>query len=273
MAAGYTGREMKAILQELDYRRFKDPSLLERVPVMGPLASLILEKGLYEGDFLEKWLEDLLGQKGVSTFGDLILPEYRDEPRYRFKLRVITSDITRGCLLVLPQDIAEYGIPAEELGVARAVRMSMSIPFFYKPVKLQNRRTGTASYLVDGGLLSNFPVWLFDTEGAAPEWPTFGFKLVEPGEGKPHRVRGPISLLSALFATMLEAHDRRHIKEQHFVRTIAIPTLGIGTTEFDIPRERSEALYQSGRAAAERFLTTWDFAGYIAKYRQPASPA
>ena len=81
--------------------------------------------------------------------------------------------------------------------------MSMSIPFFYEPVKLVNRQTKAASYLVDGGLLSNFPVWLFDTEGTQPAWPTFGFKLVEPGAGKPRRVRGPISLLTALFATAM----------------------------------------------------------------------
>lgn len=237
------------------------------MPGVGPLLSLVLEKGLYEGNFLESWLGDLLGKKGVRTFGDLSLEEYRGDPRYRFKLRVITADITRARLLVLPQDIAEFGIAPEELEVARAVRMSMSLPFFYEPVKLVNRQTGATSYLVDGGLLSNFPVWLFDTEGARPEWPTFGFKLVEPGEGKPRRVRGPISLLTALFATMMEVHDARHVKEQHFVRTIPVPTLGIGTTEFDISRERSEALYQSGREAAAKFLATWDFADYVAKYR------
>ena len=69
---------------------------------------------------------------------------------------------------------------------------------------------------------------------------------------------------------MMEAHDARHVKEQNFVRTIAIPTLGIGTTEFDISRERSQALYRSGREAAEKFLAGWDFAAYLAKYRKPA---
>jgi NTE family protein len=272
VAAGYGTGEMKEILEELDYRRFKDASLLDRVPLVGPLASLTLEKGLYEGDFLENWMGDLLRQKGIKTFGDLILEEYRDDQHYRFKLRVITSDISRGRLLVLPQDIADYGMRPEDLEVARAVRMSMSIPFFYEPVKLVNRQTKAPGYLVDGGLLSNFPVWLFDTEGAQPAWPTFGFKLVEPGAEQPHSVRGPISLLTALFATMMEAHDARHIKEQHFVRTIAIPTLGVGTTEFDISRKKSEALHQSGRQAAEKFFATWDFNDYVAKYRRLARP-
>ena len=67
---------------------------------------------------------------------------------------------------------------------------------------------------------------------------------------------------------MVEAHDKRYIKDEHFVRTIPIPTLSIGTTEFDISREKSEALYQSGRQAAEKFLATWNFAEYVDKYRR-----
>ena len=273
LAAGYSAAEMREIMEELDYNRFKDASPLDKVPLVGPLASLIrliFKKGIYKGRFFETWIRGLLREKNVETFSDLIMPDYRDNEQYRFKLRVVASDISRGRLLVLPQDIADFGIRPENLNVATAVRMSMSIPFFYEPVKLQNTKTNLVSYIVDGGMLSNFPVWLFDTEGEVPEWPTFGFKLVEPEEEHeiPHQVRGPISLLSALFSTMMEAHDARYIKDEQFTRTIPIPTLGVGTTEFDISREKSEALYQSGREAAETFFDTWDFAKYVDKYRR-----
>jgi len=259
---------MKSILDELDYNRFKDTSLLDRVPFVGPMTSLIFEKGIHEGRFFENWMRGLLREKNVETFSDLVLEEYKDDERYRFKLMVIASDITRGRLLVLPQDIADFGIRPEDLNVAAAIRMSMSIPFFFEPVTLRNMKTNQVSYIVDGGVLSNFPVWLFDTEGGIPEWPTFGFKLVEPEEGTPHRVRGPISLLAALISTMAEAHDARYIEDAQFVRTIPIPTLGVLTTEFDITKEKSEALYQSGRQAAEKFFATWDFADYSDKYRR-----
>jgi NTE family protein len=269
IAAGYTGPEMKEILKELDYNRFKDASLIDRVPLLGPLTSLVLEKGIYEGDFLLKWIKGLLKAKGIETFGDLILENHKGEEQYQFKLQVIASDITRGRMLVLPQGINDYGIIAEDLSVALAVRMSMSIPFFFEPIKLRDVKTGDISYIVDGGLLSNFPVWLFDTREGIPEWPTFGFKLAEPEEGQPNKIRGPISLLTSLFATMMEAHDARYIEDEHFIRTIAIPTLGVKTTEFDISPERSEALYQSGRQAAEKFFDGWDFGQYVNKYRPP----
>ena len=266
LAAGYTAVELKEIMQELDYNNFKDTSALDKIPLAGPLMSLIFEKGIYEGKFLENWLRGLLKAKNVETFRDLVLEEYKDDERYRFKLRVIASDISQGRLLVLPQDIADFGVRPEDLNVASAVRMSMSIPFFYEPVKLKNMKTNQSSFIVDGGLLSNFPVWLFDTEGDVPEWPTFGFKLAEPDENVPHQIRGPISLLAALFSTMAGAHDARYIKDEQFKRTIPIRTLGVGTIDFDISREKSEALYQSGRKAGEKFFNTWNFADYVKKY-------
>ena len=136
LAAGYSATEMREVMEELDYNRFKDASLIDRVPLAGPLASLVFEKGIYEGRFFETWIRGLLHKKNVETFHDLIVPEYKDNEQYRFKLRVIASDISRGRLLVLPQDIADFGVRPEALNVATAVRMSMSIPFFcWQPAK------------------------------------------------------------------------------------------------------------------------------------------
>ena len=266
LAAGYRAAEIKGILAGLDYKKFKDASAIDRIPLVGPLASLAFEKGIYEGKFFEDWIRELLRKKNVETFGDLVLDEYKSNKRFRFKLRIIASDISRGRLLVLPQDIAKYGIRPEDLNVAAAIRMSMSIPFFYEAVPLKNMKNNQVSYIVDGGILSNFPVWLFDPDKGIPERPTFGFKLVEPEEGAPHRVRGPISLLTALFSTMMEAHDARYIEDGNFIRTIPIPTLGVKTTQFNISRKKSEELYQSGRQAAKKFFTTWNFARYVGQY-------
>jgi NTE family protein len=46
-----------------------------------------------------------------------------------------------------------------------------------------------------------------------------------------------------------------------------IPTLGVHTTEFDITPDRKQAIYNSGREAAEKFLETWNYAGYLAEFR------
>ena len=268
VAAGYSGPEMRQILQELDYNRFKDPGWEDRIPIAGPIYSVLTEKGIYEGDFLEDLLRDLLADKGVHTFGDLVMDEFKDNPRYRFKLQVVAADVNRGQMLVLPRDIEQYGAMPDKLNVARAVRMSMSIPFFFRPVLLQDVSTGKTSFIVDGGVLSNYPVHLFDDGSADPPWPTIGYKLVDPQEGKPRDIRSALSMLTALFATMMEAHDARYIRDHNFVRTVPVPTMGVGTTEFDLSPEKSEALYQAGHKAAVEFFERWDFDEYKQKYRQ-----
>src|SRR5690606_15394480 len=127
----------------------------------------------------------------VKTFGDLVLEEFADDPRYRYRLRVVATDLTNGRLVVFPQDGRRYGVEPDSLPVAHAVRISISIPFFFSPVYFpppaNAQEKKNAAVMVDGGVLSNFPVWLFDSDGI-PEWPTFGFKIVEPSEGKPRRV-------------------------------------------------------------------------------------
>jgi hypothetical protein len=76
-----------------------------------------------------------------------------------------------------------------------------------------------------------------------------------------------VEYVTALVDTMIEAHDRLYIATDDFARTIAIPTLGVSATNFALTRDQSNALYESGRRAAEDFLRTWDFAQYVATFR------
>jgi len=175
--------------------------------------------------------------------------------------------VTSGEMVVLPKDISRYGIDPNSFEVAKAIRMSASIPYFFEPVKI--RRKGKkieTHYIVDGGLLSNFPVWIFDRD-QHPRWPTFGFRLISEKTGQPNRIYGPISLGFALISTMLEAHDTKHIKEQDFVRSILVPSIGIHATDFAISREQSKQLFQSGVQAANKFFNQWNFHQYAIKYR------
>lgn len=267
LAAGYRAALLKRLLDQVNYSDFCDGDALDRLPVVGKGLNIWFEKGIYRGHYLQEWLRELLERapRKVRTFADLRTGE--DDPRYRYRLQVIASDITNGRLLTLPGDIARFGIEPDALDVALAVRMSMSIPFFYEPVILKEGH-GEDVYIVDGGVLSNFPVWIFDDGTPDPPWPTFGYKLVEPGEGRPQAISSAFSLAEAVLRTMLEAHDARYLEADSFVRTIAIPTLGVRSTEFDLKRDRSEALYHSGRDGAEAFFAQWDFGAYKARFRQ-----
>jgi NTE family protein len=166
------------------------------------------------------------------------------------------SDVSRGRMVRLPWDYSAYGLNPDHQFVADAVRASMAIPYFYEPVNLKGR------YLVDGGLLSNFPIGLFDN---IDDWPTFGIKLAakEKALNTINPVTTPLEYAMAIFGTAQNAHDQLHIDDPCTQkRTIFVDTFDVKATDFDITADERAKLYQSGRKAAGKFLTTWDFAKY-----------
>ncbi|MBJ9988377.1 MULTISPECIES: patatin-like phospholipase family protein [Paenibacillus] len=258
LAAGFSADEMSEIVKTTPFESFLHRAPIFSTKVIGPAARLLLKKGLYSGEALEVWIHHILAAKGVKTFADI--PQG--------KLMIIASDITNGRILVLPEDLGKLGANPSRFAVSKAIRMSTSIPYFFDPVML--RMTGEAArgksfvdqfvYIVDGGLLSNFPLWLFDdaAEGAGQKpVPTIGFQMVGRTTNKPHLIRGPISMLQAMFETMLSAHDERYIEQENRFRTIKIPTLGVGTTQFHITPEESQQLYESGMQAGKKFFAGW----------------
>ncbi|WP_135549842.1 patatin-like phospholipase family protein [Paenibacillus cymbidii] len=270
LAAGYDGEQLRAIIEQTPFATFMGQSMLSSVKVVGPAVRLLLKKGLYSGDPLETWIERLLAAKGIRTFGDL-------RPQ---QLRIIASDISQGKLLVLPDDIAKYGIDPLQLTVARAVRMSASLPFFFDPVVIHRKKTfrktsplvsnlDTDIYIVDGGVLSNFPLWIFDDEQHGLNrdrrpTPTIGFQLVGRAAQKPRHIGGPLSMLQAMFTTMMDAHDERFIEKHNEFRTIKISTMGVRTTDFDLSKEESSLLFESGVRAASKFFQAWSYQTYVA---------
>ena len=283
VAAGYSSAELDEILMKLPFADFKDPDWLDKAGTPGKLVSLIREKGIYEGRFFRDWIARLLEAKGITRFGHVSF-EQEDRAEKGYRLKVIASDVTHRRMLVLPDDAGHLGIDPDELEIAYAVRMSMSIPIFFEPVVHENPKTGEEHLIVDGGMLSNFPVWLFDAKGREPRWPTFGLMLVEPDPKVPlgHRIRAEdhgvprgslIDYMKSLASTMMAAHDRLYLENATFARTVPIPTLGVGTTEFDIAPDRIRSLYESGHEAAVSFLDQWDFEAYIDEFRRGREPS
>lgn len=153
--------------------------------------------------------------------------------------------------------------------------MSACIPFFFQPI-IRRDFAGRPYRVVDGGLLSNFPIGIFDVAGP-PAYPTLGFRLVDtlPAPDRATTPRASESLWrfgQDLLNTMLTAHDRLYLDDHAYVRTIAIPVHGISGTQFNLNHSQIDLLYRSGQAAAEQFFSTWDFSAYKAAYRsgQPA---
>jgi len=218
----------------------------------------------------------------VRSFADL---RYIDaerppaNPDRAYRLVVNVSDITAGTLRQLPWDYQEQyqRDPAAE-PVVDAVRCSMSIPFFYEPV-VMNDGAGAKHWIVDGGMLSNFPIDLFDAPpGIQPRWPTFGIKLSSKPDAVQravaNEVHGMASMSLALLNTMTGFYDRMHIDDPSVLeRTIFVDTGHVRATDFGLASTQRDELFENGRAAATSFLDgapgqrAWDWERYKSTYR------
>ncbi|MFB7138510.1 patatin-like phospholipase family protein [Gottfriedia sp. NPDC056225] len=258
LASGYTGKELKVIMESLNYKKFITKTWLHYLPLIGLALNVLFKNGLYKNDFEEEWLDSLLSRKGIRFFDDL----------EEGKLKIIISDISNGKMVVLPDDLPEYGLTTKDITIAQAVRMSGTIPFFFQPIKLKTPYFNYPILLVDGGILSNFPIWIFDDH---QDWPTFGFRLIDDEIiGKPLEGHTPISFYKSIFITMRQAHDLRHLTAEVNERTIKIPTGDISSTDFYLTKKEKEALFTNGYQSAKKFLTTWDFEKF--KHNYPSEP-
>jgi NTE family protein len=129
-----------------------------RAALIKNIVTYSKEGCLFDGDYLEEWIYGMLKNRGIRTFGDLKsgLPDEVNPSGY--KVRVLAVDATREKVIVLPDDAIFYGINPDDLEVAKAVRMSASVPFAFKPVELKKKEGNIIkSYnIVDGGVLDNF---------------------------------------------------------------------------------------------------------------------
>jgi NTE family protein len=132
------------------------------------------------------------------------------------------------------------------------------------------------SVIIDGGTLSNFPVWIFDVDSPdkALARPTFGFTLTggKGVGGGANKVvaRMPWALRFGvdIFQTSLQAWDARFVSHSTRVRTVTVDAGDVGTTEFNLPPSAQDMLIANGRQAATRFLDTFDLADYENTYHR-----
>jgi NTE family protein len=266
LAADLPIDRLEALVGNLDFMHFlsrkSHPLILTRDPsreLNRPgwmILNLLLtwQLGGYSSDPFKEWLTAALAEGGVTAFADV----GRSDPQR--ELKVVISDITDGLMKVLPDDLPKD--QAKPFAVAEAVRLSMSIPFFFEPGRLGD------AVIVDGGILSNFPIWIYDEPDPQkrPEWPTFGFRLADRRVEGPATVTTAAQLAGAMVKTMMYASDRHYLSQRNLSRiiNIDITEVGVSVTQFNLTDEQKDQLYRNGYEATRAFfLKDWSWAGHL----------
>jgi NTE family protein len=252
LAVGYDAQSLRETLDKFDFAKIADYGPLGEAEIP---VNLELHRGATKGKALHAWIEALLAgaPRKATTFGDL-------EPG---KLQVVGVDLAHSRMVVFPQDVALYvdkdGRPLvpEEFPIADAVRISAGFPYFFPPMSLRDGHTKKEGVLVDGGVASAFPIFLFDRP--KPQHPTWGFRLY--GGRGPERpsytaIDGPlwpIDMLETIVDTSMNALDKLEMVAFK-PRTISIPTGNIPTLDFSLNDAQKKELYDSGYETAKKFF-------------------
>lgn len=261
-AVGYSAAEMKHIMvKEIAFTELLDDNgedLLALKSLPGDFSDstfkvdviwkyrvlvkrLLNDFGLYDGKKLQAFIQEKVHAKKREltsgfTFADMTRAGCKP-------LKIVVSNLGR-------RKPAIFSDGGEFSGcVLDAVRASMSYPFVFKPV------VSNQHHHVDGGLSSNLPLFLFETERQREDVPIFAFDLKPAPEEAASEYKFH-NFCGDMMNTALESGDylMREVLENINYVEVEMPQ-GINTLDFDLTQQQRDHLFLIGKDATTRFLT------------------
>lgn len=274
LAVGYSAAELTDLVATMKIQSFNDGQYI----FVGGTQRLIERFGWYRGDAFKKWIGEKIERKTGNaslTFGQLHNLTQQDSC---FKdLYVTVTNLTQQKAMVLSHE------HFSDLTIADAVRASMSIPLYYCAVfmdttgKFYERppRNIAADVLVDGGLLMNYPIGLFDQNRflsspnpyISPESPVFnaetiGLRLESAEQIKadaqnfglaPYPIRSFKTYMGAFYNLVSEAANRYNFRPEDLQRTISIDFKNVGAKVRKLSEIEKKTLIDSGKQCVGDF--------------------
>jgi len=247
----------------------------------GPnLYSLFEQGGWFTAEYFLDWLKRKLDEGNYNNkprnFSKLTLSQFYNITKT--DLSLVASNTSAHQILVLNHRTAP------DCPVVWAVRMSMSLPMVW-PEVIWQPEWGTyqgikieGDAVVDGGLLSNFPIELFISRDKVvqelmgiPKQDSAVIGLLidetrsvskETGEPKQPKSQQPsvtdvllVKRLLNLIDTVTQAHDKM-VMDANQNLVVRLPAAGYGTTEFDMDEQKRNSLVEAGKRAMQEFFST-----------------
>lgn len=265
VSLGYNSDEIFKIISSTKFQKFNDGEF----SVVGGISRIKTRFGWYKGGAFTKWLAEIISAKTGKS--DITFKELRDAGCK--DLYVVGTCLNKQRLFVFSAETYP------DMKVKDAVRISMSIPLYFeagfidstgKVSKKQNAQ-GDLDVVVDGGIIGNFPIFLFDEikKDASnkpiriPNYKTLGIRIDTDSQIKSDSltkelVSVPIKnisdYLTAFYVLTLENLNRNTLIPEDWDRTISVSSVGIAPKIKKLSAAQKEALIQSGEVHTAAFL-------------------
>jgi len=193
--------------------------------------------GLHSSMKIQSWLEELLkGKLKISSSQAFV--KFKDLPK---PLAIIATDVNSGTYKIWSTK------KTPEDSVAFAVRCSSTIPFFFQPVP------GDNTIYVDGGIISNLPLFLIDELELEDDIPALCFRLIQNIQTQKKSETG-YQLGENLIDCILNSQSKIQFELSTNFQLIDINTDDIQATDFDINDEKINKLIGNGKEAVINFI-------------------
>lgn len=258
MSLNYSAAEVVEIMMKIDFEKFEDGNDLE-----GPFR-LIEHYGWFKGNYFLHLMESYVEKKtrvggkpgnGRTTFRDLA-EKYKD---LNFKkLYVFGTNLSQQAV----QQFSYETTP--DIAVADAVRISMSIPFFFEARYF--KQSNENDIYCDGGVLNNYPIDTFDQQSTAeepggtmlyriPNKATLGFHFDNPDQPPSPPINNLRRFTGSVIDALLDIQDillKTNPGDEQ--RTVFINDLGVNFTDFQLSDQTKWDLIAQGRIATANYL-------------------
>lgn len=258
LALDYSPQELKKEMLKINFRKMMD----DKIGIIRDIYNLFNKYGVCSGKRVMKLMGNLINKKTGN-------PDYTFEQLYEEK--GITLVIT-GCNLNKHETVYYSYLTHPNLPIRNAIRISMSIPFIYKPVKCPVHKN---EYFVDGGVTDIYPIHVFDGSYPGsldainghlkPNPKTLGFKLLTQNESVDQNnikyqtnINNIKNFCSSVINTFCASSERRYIREGYWERSVIISVPNIPITKFNLNQQEIDKLLECGRQSVIKFFSTYN---------------
>jgi NTE family protein len=274
LAVGYSPQEIREIIYYTDFQEFNDG---ERIFV-GGTERLLSNFGWYKGEEFMNWLESHIQKKTGSA--DITLKELHQNPQKNYlDVYVMATNLSDQKSEVLSYETHP------DMRLVDAVRISMSVPLWFQAIGMNSSDEVLSAeewdkntdIMIDGGLVSNFPIHVFDEPHyySAVSAEAFESDFCNPatigvridtqdqiendhnGEGLHHQeITNLEEYISALYIMVIENLNRQNLRPCDWERTLSIDSGEIGPRVKKLSREQKDFLIESGKIGARTYIAS-----------------
>jgi NTE family protein len=265
VSLGYHPTEIYNIIANTKFQKFNDGKFI----FVGGFSRLTRKYGWYRGKAFTKWLENIIQQKTGNA--EITLSELQAKG---FKQLYVTGTcMNKQKLLIFSAETYP------QMKVKDAVRASMSIPLYFEAVMIDslgkvyqnNKKHKNLDVVVDGGIIGNFPIFMFDSTAVdssnrpirIPNFQTIGVRIdsdLQIQRDSLDQALAPIEInkigdyLQAFYIIVLENLNRVPLIPEDWDRTISVSSVGISPKIKKLTVEQKMSLIQSGEQHTRSFL-------------------